>query len=278
MTFLHFMSLGSLVFGPIYILYHSSKMTNSRSSLNLVYGFVMYSLTMLLKMLIIATLVSGSSSSMASSAVPDVTHELHFIDSSTPAAATSRYTTWKSLLLSYDLVKAFVSCFDFFALYVTFNSFKLLGNDDTKVIGVALGWTLAEHVLSRLIPLYVSTISRGMEFEWAWFRGAIHANLSLYSYLSLSALVFLLIRWDKQNKRLLVGILGLLLTLLPLISQILCYHVLGDKLHAITGLSSSSIALVIYAVLTLVFGTISYVTYTRSNRGQLSVQKEGKRQ
>lgn len=271
------------MFAPIYIFYHSSKMTNSRSSLNLMYGFVIYSLTMLLKMLVIATLGTGSSSSSAmASVVPDVTHEPHFLNSAAGASAAGAHHTITTIslrsLLSYDLVKAFVSCFDFFALYLTFNSFKLLGNDDTKVIGVGLGWALAEHVLSRLIPLYVSTISRGMEFEWSWFRGAFHANISLYLYLSLSAFVFLLIRWEKQtsSKRLLVGVLGLLLTLLPSISQLLCYHVLSDKLHAMTGLSSSSIALVIHAVLTLVFGVISYATYTKSNRELLS--KESKRQ
>jgi uncharacterized membrane protein len=244
MTFIHLLSLGALTFGPIYIIYNKTRLATSNNSYyNVSYGFIAYAITLFIKMLLIATFTPSDLVENNLSVVADVT--------------IRPVNGWNTSFVIYEVVKTVLNMSDFMALYLLFNRVKLLGSDDSKVLGIGLGWSFAENVLSRAIPLFVGTISHGLEFDWTWVRLAVHANISMYLYLTLATAVYLFTRLEKnsidRSRKLFVGLLSFTSIVIPLISQVLS--------HLITRDDDPTISLIIYFVLTAINGFLVYNTY-----------------
>src|SRR4051812_8460383 len=60
----------------------------------------------------------------------------------------------------------------------------------TRVLGLALGWTMAEGIVARLIPLWIMAGPRVLHFDWAPLASAVEANISLLSACGLCGLVY----------------------------------------------------------------------------------------
>jgi hypothetical protein len=94
-------------------------------------------------------------------------------------------------------------------------------DSDLKILAIGLGWSTAEAVTLRLVPLWIG--ARSLEFSWSNIQTAFEANLnlvriySIYSditlykliYVALTAMVWI---WSRRtlDKRLTPFVMALL--------------------------------------------------------------------
>ena len=272
MALLHFVTLGALIFAPIFIIFKSSRQLSqnvgssksvNQSFFNLHYGVVAYVITLFLKMLCVATFFP--SDHYSSSVISDVT--LFKVGENQVGA----------LFSVYDLVRILLCLLDFVSMCFLFggNIVKLFGgSDEPKAIGVALGWTTAENVLNRLLPLFLSSVTskHAVEFDFDWLRGAIHANLSLYLNIALAASVLLF----SKRRETITGLLSVLIALLPFVSQVLTRVIVVVTANGLTTLlgSDQNLALAIHGVLVTLVCFIVFNVFKLHLESEASAKKQ----
>src|SRR3989338_11038381 len=88
------------------------------------------------------------------------------------ATSTALYT---HIDLIPELTKTIIASLDIFGIWFVLS--KSVGDRDVKILGVGLGWSLGENLLSRMAPLWMG--ARGLEFEWRYIQMAILSNISI---------------------------------------------------------------------------------------------------
>lgn len=96
-----------------------------------------------------------------------------------------------------ELLKAVIGLVDIGGLYyaLTQVSYRNISYNH-KFQAVGLGWSLADALVQKLLPLWVG--ARGWEFTWDYVLQAIEANATLVLTISLAALGSLM--WLRKNK------------------------------------------------------------------------------
>ncbi len=216
-----------------------------------------YVMTLFLKMLCVATFVPPSVHN--SSVISDVT--LFAIDGGV-------------IFHWFDLVRILLCVLDFVAMCVLFseNIVRVFGStDESKVLGVTLGWMTAENVLNRLLPLFLSSVTsiHSVEFDSDWLRGAIHANLSLYLYMALATSVLLFC----QRRELVSGLFSLVIALLPVVSQVVT-RLMVNVLSLVPSYHGKNLSLAIHGSLIAVFGLVVYGKFRRNVRVESSAKNK----
>ncbi|RWS10836.1 membrane protein-like protein [Dinothrombium tinctorium] len=70
-----------------------------------------------------------------------------------------------------------------------------------KILGVAVGWSFGESLLTRFVDYYVN--ARSMQFDWKHMLTAIDANLALIQNICICCLLWL---WSRGGQKLPVAI------------------------------------------------------------------------
>ncbi|RWS24422.1 hypothetical protein B4U80_06443 [Leptotrombidium deliense] len=70
-----------------------------------------------------------------------------------------------------------------------------------KILGVAVGWSFGESLLTRFVDFYVN--ARSMQFDWKHMLTAVDANLSLIQNISICCLLWL---WSRGGQKLPIAI------------------------------------------------------------------------
>jgi len=143
MTFWHFLNCSALTFGPSYIIYKNTKLSEFRAIGTCIYAGLAYVATQLLKLIIAATFLPGSDSTSF-----DLLHEI-----------------FKCILGVADVAG------------ISFTLHSVQGSFDIKLLGIALGWGATETFLTKIAPLWIG--ARGLEFEWKYVQDSIDANVAL---------------------------------------------------------------------------------------------------
>eukprot|EP00026_Physarum_polycephalum_P014743 Phypoly_transcript_15291.p1 GENE.Phypoly_transcript_15291~~Phypoly_transcript_15291.p1 ORF type:complete len:235 (+),score=27.60 Phypoly_transcript_15291:219-923(+) len=155
MTYWHFLNCSALTFGPSFIIYKSSKLSEYRDYKTLSYAALAYIVTQLIKLIIAATFLPGSDST--------------------------------SFDLLHELLKSVLGIVDVLGVSFILNSVQ--ASFETKLLGVALGWGAAETFLLKIAPLWIG--ARGLEFDWKYTQEAIQANIDLLRYLGFVTAVWI---------------------------------------------------------------------------------------
>lgn len=180
-----------LTFGPYFVFYKASRLGATNSYMLCAYAALAYIATQAIKLLFFATFVPSSDGS-------------HFD-------------------LIQELLKAVINCGDILGIYLILN-WKRVGGSDERVIGVGLGWALAESIFIRLAPLWIG--ARQTEFDWEYLRTSLQANISLVVLLAFTTLVWTYssyrrkVRENTKHTNYLLAVL-FLYPLFPVISGIL---------------------------------------------------------
>ncbi|XP_043233696.1 transmembrane protein 147-like isoform X2 [Amphibalanus amphitrite] len=125
-----------------------------------------------------------------------------------------------------ELLKTSVDIGDLLGIHLVMS--RVAARGDVKVLVAGVGWSTAELILTRVLPLWVG--ARGIEFSWRYLQMSLDANISLVHYLSVSALVWL---WSRHD---------LARSFLPLVVSLLVVSVLQPvllHLAAAAGLAAS---------------------------------------
>eukprot|EP01132_Coremiostelium_polycephalum_P006244 gene6244-7775_t len=67
------------------------------------------------------------------------------------------------------------------------------GSRDLKILGIGLGWGIADSVMMNIAPLWMGAL--GLEFDWKYTIQSLECNLRLVQYLALTAVIFI---YNKQ--------------------------------------------------------------------------------
>ncbi|KAL0477209.1 5 TM domain-containing transmembrane protein [Acrasis kona] len=165
MTFLHFVTCAVLTYAPTWVIYKSSEVSEGGYP-NIVYGVIAYALTLFAKLLLMATFLPPET---------------------TTTVASSDSTLHLRINLVQEFVKTVIAGLDILGVYMIIN--KAVGRNVVKIVGIGLGWSLGENLLSRLIPLWMG--ARGLEFEWKHIQMALLSNINILLYISFASLVYL---------------------------------------------------------------------------------------
>jgi len=147
MTLPHFVNCALLTFGPPWVLYHARLGMEHGAWRCLKYGALAYAAALLLRVLVLATLAP-------------------------PSAPVSGGVDWLQ-----EALRLMVSGVDAVAMDRCLGAANLQGDTATRVLALALGWTVADSVTLRLVPLWVG--GRGPAFQWDHLRSALDATLAL---------------------------------------------------------------------------------------------------
>jgi hypothetical protein len=175
-----------------------------------------------------------------------------FLPSETTTTTTSSTTTlYTHIDLIQEIVKTIIASLDIIGIYLILN--RAVGDKEIKILGIGLGWSLGENILSRLAPLWMG--ARGLEFEWKYIQMAILSNINMLFYISLVTLVFLYSRKiiDELTKRNIRYQMVLFISF-PLITEVV---------KRFFGIHNSWTILFIHTGLTIFGAIISYSMYIR---------------
>lgn len=203
MTLFHFGNCLALAYFPYLILYKNSKLTEYNSFWQCVKAGGVYLLTQLCKMVVLATFFPTYE-------VPEGRLDLHG-----------------------ELMKGAVELFDIVGLFFIIT--QNIGKGDLKILIAGVGWSLAEMLTMRLLPLWVG--ARGIEFSWKYIQLSFEANISLVHHIIMTALIWMWTRHniDKSVLPLIISLLLLMswkLTLLQLVStlfRVSAFAILGGN-------------------------------------------------
>merc|ERR1711862_88296 len=166
MSFVYFLVCVALTFGPYFILYNT-KLADKTSALKMcLIGTASYVGTQTLKLMLMATFVPSAPPVPEGQQVP--------------------------FFWIQEVSQAIFGLFDVLGFYYAIRYSR--GSERTKILGVGLGWSATESLVSRLLPLWMG--ARQTEFDWQWFFTGINANLMLALNLSLAAVIWL---WGKRD-------------------------------------------------------------------------------
>ncbi|XP_038669398.1 transmembrane protein 147 isoform X3 [Scyliorhinus canicula] len=83
--------------------------------------------------------------------------------------------TYLFVQLCKEFMKSTVDLADLVGLHLVMS--KNAGKGEYKIMVAAMGWSTAELIMSRCIPLWVG--ARGIEFDWKYIQMSFDSNISL---------------------------------------------------------------------------------------------------
>eukprot|EP00741_Cyanophora_paradoxa_P003738 tig00000093_g3633.t1 len=164
MLFLQLVYCLLLTYGPAFVVYKSTNLSEFNALFPCLWAGLFYGATQLVKMILLATFLP-----------------------------TSESETFETGL---ELVKALFGVVDIVGLHFALKKTRA-GTTDVKVLAVGLGWAIAESVLQRAAPIWMA--ARGMEFEWSQVQAGIEANANLLFHIAMSAIVFVYAAGRRQE-------------------------------------------------------------------------------
>lgn len=228
MTFFHFGNCLALAYGPYFLTYKYSGMTEYGAFWKCVQVGGMYLLVQLCKMLLLATF---------------------FPTSDGPLEAAGLFT---------ELVKTTVDYGDVMGMSVVLS--RVPGAGHIKVLITGLGWAAADLLLTRALPLWVG--ARGLEFDWKYIQISLDANISLVHHLNLALLVWLWWRADLAPPvRPVAAVLLAGCVYRPLLPQVLAL-LLGSRPTGFTLLAASATP----TLCTALIASHIFITHTSGQR------------
>jgi len=165
MTLFHFANCAALAFAPYFISYKYSGLSEYCSIWKCGQAAIVYLLTQLGKLLLLATFFPTSDKD-GFDMVP-------------------------------ELMKSSADVLDLIGLHVLI-SYGLAGRGEVRFLAAGLGWAASDAVASRLIPLWVGARAPG--FHWRHMQMALDSNLQLFIIVSVAALVWLRARNDLPRQ------------------------------------------------------------------------------
>ncbi|CAH1114288.1 unnamed protein product [Psylliodes chrysocephalus] len=215
MTLYHFGNCVALIYVPYYLTYKSSGLSEYGAFWKCIQAGLIYMVTQLAKMLILATFFPDNVSELGSDLVG-------------------------------EFLKSTVDLADLAGLYLVLSGIP--GKGHSKVLTAGIGWATAEVILSRALLLWVG--ARGAEFDWIYIQKCLESNILLIQHIVTATLVWLWSRHDlKQNIRSAVSILLLLTSYKSLLLDLL---ISGIGANAWVGLLMKATVTIVYGLFTLV--------------------------
>ncbi|XP_013783295.1 transmembrane protein 147-like isoform X2 [Limulus polyphemus] len=194
MTLFHFGNCVALAYVPYFLTYKFSGLSEYGAFWKCVQAGMMYLLTQLCKMLVLATFFP-----------------------------TSDISGVGNIDVVGEFMKSTVDLADLLGLHFVMT--KIAGKGETKFLVAGLGWATAELVVTRFLPLWVG--ARGIEFDWKYLQMSFDSNISLVHHIATATLVWLWTRHDLRKTHLPVVTLLLALSCYrPLIVE-LFVHTFG---------------------------------------------------
>ncbi|GJQ64885.1 hypothetical protein Trydic_g7058 [Trypoxylus dichotomus] len=163
MTLYHFGNCIALIYVPYYLTYKYSGLSEYGAFWKCIQAGLIYMITQLTKMLILATFFPDNDSDLGS----DVLSEF---------------------------LKTTVDVIDLGGLYAVLN--RIPGKGHSKVLTAGIGWATAEVILSRALLLWFG--ARGAEFDWKYIQKCLESNISLLHHIATVTLVWLWSRHDLK--------------------------------------------------------------------------------
>lgn len=165
MTMFHFFNCAILTFGPHFVYYSATPLSEYDTIGTSIKAAAVYLGTALVKLVCLATFLKVSENE-----------------------AFDPYQ---------ELLKALIGFIDVAGLYFALTQLTHRNiSQNHKFQAVGLGWAFADSVLHRLAPLWVG--ARGLEFTWDYILQGLEANANLVLSISLAALGSLM--WLRKNK------------------------------------------------------------------------------
>ncbi|XP_078060580.1 BOS complex subunit TMEM147 [Mustelus asterias] len=174
MTLFHFGNCLALAYFPYFIAYKCTGLSEYNAFWRCVQAGATYLFVQLCKMLFLATF----------------------------------FPTWDASVGVYDFIgecmKSTVDLADLVGLHLVMS--KNAGKGEYKIMVAAMGWSTAELIMSRCIPLWVG--ARGIEFDWKYIQMSFDSNISLVHYITMAGLVWMFSRYDlPRHYRLPIAVL-----------------------------------------------------------------------
>uniref|UniRef100_A0A0M3ILK9 BOS complex subunit TMEM147 n=2 Tax=Ascaris TaxID=6251 RepID=A0A0M3ILK9_ASCLU len=175
MTFFHFVNCIALAYAPFFIAYKYSGLSEYSSVWRCAQAALVYFLTQLGKMLVLATFFPASDA--------------------------------EGFDLIPEVMKSSADIFDIIGLHVVI-AYLMAGKSEVRFLAAGLGWAFAHSVASRLVGFWVG--ARATAFHWRFIQMALESNIDLIFYIAMAALVWLFSRNDLQAgmKRIVVILLS----------------------------------------------------------------------
>lgn len=124
--------------------------------------------------------------------------------------------------LMAEMLRASIDVIDLLGIALMLS--KIPGKGHSKLISVGLGWSAAELVLSRALPLWVG--ARGAEFSWIYIQKCLDSNILLVQHLATTTLLWLYSRHDLNRKFFPITIFLLVTTVYKPVWLELIFHTL----------------------------------------------------
>jgi len=174
MTFYHFGNCIALAYLPYYLAYKHSGLSEYGAFWKCVQTGMIYALTQLCKMLVLATFFPVPGGHRDSPSVDA------FQDLKNP--------------LTLEFFKASIDLADLIGMYIALS--RIPGRGHSKCLTAGIGWGTAELILSRFLTIWVG--AKGIEFNWRYIQMSFDANISMIQHIMTSALVWLWSRHDVK--------------------------------------------------------------------------------
>ncbi|XP_018006555.1 transmembrane protein 147 [Hyalella azteca] len=208
MTFYHLGNCLFLAYGPYFLTYKYFELSEYGAFWKCVQVGGMYLLTQLCKMLLLAT----------------------FFPADLPSPA--------GISLLTEIFKSTMDFGDLFAISLVLR--KISASGPIKVLIAGLGWSTADMVLTRVLPLWVG--ARGLQFDWKYIIMSLEANVVMVHHLAVTALVYLWSRTDSSSPhRPLLALLAVCSVYCPLLPAIYTAVLAGSAPTAFNMLLASSV-------------------------------------
>ncbi|XP_050515845.1 transmembrane protein 147 [Diabrotica virgifera virgifera] len=164
MTLYHFGNCVALIYVPYYYTYKHSGLSEYGAFWKCIQAGLIYMITQLAKMLILATFFPENVSDLGNDVVG-------------------------------EFLKSTVDLADLAGLYLVLSGIP--GKGHSKVLTAGIGWATAEVILSRALLLWVG--ARGAEFDWIYIQKCIESNILLIQHIVTATLVWLWSRHDLKH-------------------------------------------------------------------------------
>ncbi|XKL66360.1 hypothetical protein PGB90_009780 [Kerria lacca] len=166
MTLYHFGNCIALIYLPYYFVYKYSSLSEYGAFWKCIQAGVIYAITQLCKMLVLATF---------------------FPDSNITGT------------IGFDIIGEFLKCnvdlMDLIGLYVVLCGIP--GRGHIKILTAGLGWAGAEILLTRFLLLWVG--ARGAEFDWKYIQKCLESNVNVINHITTAALIWMWSRFDSKK-------------------------------------------------------------------------------
>ena len=137
-----------------------------------------------------------------------------------------KLTIMATLPLPAFLFDHLIDCLGLYYVLVKQQKASLI---QVKILGVAVGWSFGESILTRLIDFYVN--AKSMQFDWRHIISAMDANVTLIQTICTCTLIW---NYSRGNKKLPLTILLIYFTGLSILSFSFVFKVILVSLLAIS--------------------------------------------